>query len=133
LFCLGQLGLQACQLGLLLVVACFQLLQLASVGREDGGVGLGFFQRFVIGCLLRCRRWVLLCVGESLLCLGQRGLQACQLGLLLVVACFQLLQLAWLAAARDGRDLGFFQRFVIGCLLRCDRCVLLCVGESLLS
>src|SRR5690606_656381 len=94
---------------------------------------LGLFQRFVIGCLLRCRRCVLLCVGESLLSYGQLGLQARQLGLLLVVACFQLFQFAQLGTKHGGFDLGLFQRFVIGCLLRCGRCVLLCVGESLLS
>ncbi len=56
----------------------------------------------------------MLCLGQCLFGLGQLGLQTRQFGLLLVIAGFELFQLAYLCTQHGGFDLGFLGRFVVG-------------------
>ena len=81
---------------------------------KHGRFDLGFLQRVVVSGLFYGSGGDLLRIGECLLGFGQLTLQACQLGLLRVVAGVQLLQLAQLSAKHGRFDLGFLHGLVVG-------------------
>ncbi len=99
---------------MLVVVRRFDLLQLADLHLEHGGFDLRLLQGFVIGRLGGGGGRCTLRGGQRLFGVVQLLAQAAEFGLLGVVRCFDLLQLANLRLEHGSFDLGFFQCFVIG-------------------
>ncbi len=108
-----QLLAQAGEFGLLVVIRCFDLLQLANLRLEHGSFDLGFFQCFVIGRLGGGSGCCALRGTKGLLCFVQLLAQAGEFGLLIVIRCFDLLQLANLCLEHGGFDLGFFRNGIV--------------------
>ncbi len=108
-----QLLAQAGEFGLLVVIRCFDLLQLANLRLEHGSFDLGFFQCFVIGRLGGGSGRCTLRGGQHLFGVVQLLAQAGEFGLLIVIGCFDLLQLANLCLEHGGFDLGFFRNGIV--------------------
>ncbi len=108
-----QLLTQTSELGLLVIVRYFELLQLADLRLEHGRFDLGLLQRLVIGRLGGRPRRGALCGGQRLFGFVQLLTQTSELGLLVIVRYFELLQLADLRLEHGGFDLGLLQRLVV--------------------
>ncbi len=106
---------QAGELSLLTVIRCFKLLQLADLRLEHGGFDLGLLQSLVVRWLGGgCGRCTLR-GAQRLLGFAQLLTQAGELSLLIVIQCFELLQLADLRLEHGGLDLGLLQSLVVWC------------------